>query len=290
MTIDQPILGAHMSVAGGLHNALLAAKKYRCSCVQLFVTNQRQWIRSPLKDDEAEMFIRTRRETGIAPVVAHGSYLINLAAVDPATYKKSLSALADELDRCEKLEIDFYVIHPGAHMGQGEKAGLNKIVTSINKVFSKVNSDHCQLLLETTAGQGTCLGHRFEHLAYLIEHIKQSDRVGVCLDTSHVFAAGYDIRSQPSFRKTIRQFDNTIGLERLKVIHANDSKTPLASGVDRHEHIGKGKLGKQTFRNFLTDKRTRNLPFILETPKGKSPGGRDLDMLNFATLRRLAHK
>ena len=277
-----------MSAAGSLENALWAAKKHRCSCVQLFVTNQRQWLRSPLTDDEAETFIRTRSETGIAPVVAHGSYLANLAAVDPATYKKSISALADELIRCEKLEVDYYVIHPGAHMGKGEKAGLNKIVTSINKVFSGVNSHHCRLLLETTAGQGTCLGHRFEQLAEIISRVDRPKLLGVCLDTCHIFAAGYDFRTPESFNETIRQFDQTIGLKKLKIIHANDSKTDLNSRVDRHEHIGKGFIRNQGFQNFLTDPRTRKLPFILETPKGLSPGRRSFDMLNLATLRRLA--
>ena len=220
-------------------------------------------------------------------MVVHGSYLINPAAVDKNTYKKSLAALTDELDRCRRLRVDYYVIHPGAHMGPGEKAGLDKIAASLNQVMTKVNLDRCKLLLETTAGAGTVLGWRFEHLQYLLTHLQHLKNVGICLDTSHVFAAGYDIVSRPGFDKTIDDFDKIIGLSHLKVIHANDSKTPLNSRVDRHEHIGKGQLGKQAFSNFLTDPRTRHLPFILETPKGKSPGGRDLDMLNLATLRRL---
>ncbi|MBN2376745.1 MAG: deoxyribonuclease IV [Sedimentisphaerales bacterium] len=288
MTVDRLILGAHMSAAGGLENALWAAKKHRCSCVQLFVTNQRQWKRTPLENDEAETFIRTRRETNITPAVVHGSYLINLAAPDPTTYKRSLAALADEWQRSQQINADFYVIHPGAHLGKGEKAGLNKIVTSINNVISTTNNCHCRLLLETTAGQGTCLGHRFEQLAEIISRVDRPELLGVCLDTCHIFAAGYDFRTPESFNETIRQFDKTIGLEKLKLIHVNDSKTDLNSRVDRHEHIGKGFIRNRGFRNFLTDPRTRKLPFILETPKGLSPGRRNLDMLNLATLRRLA--
>jgi deoxyribonuclease IV len=282
------ILGAHLSVAGERENALLAAEKYRCQCVQMFVVNQRQWRRPVLTDEQIQRFRETQRETKISPIVVHASYLINLAAAERDTYQKSLMVVTDELRRCEALGADYYVLHPGAHMEQGEEMGLKKIVTSVNKVFNKIGDGNCKLLLETTAGQGTSLGCRFEQLAYIIEHTESSHRLGVCLDTSHIFAAGYDFRTPETFRQTIRQFDDTVGLDRLKVIHANDSKTELGSQVDRHEHIGKGKLGKQAFRSFLTDPRTRYLPYILETPKGKSPGGRDLDKLNLNTLRRLA--
>ena len=277
-----------MSAAGGLHNALLIARKKRCTCVQMFCVNQRQWNHPPLTDEQIETFLETKSKTNLSPVVVHGSYLINLAAKEKSTWQKSLKALVDEWVRCERLQADYYVIHPGTHRDQGEKAGLAKIVASINHAMTKINIGKCLLLLETTAGSGTALGCRFEQLQYLLEHVKHPKKVGVCLDTSHVFAAGYDIVSQQGFDKTINEFDTTIGLSNLKVVHANDSKTALNSRVDRHEHIGKGQLGQQAFRNFLTDPRTRHLPYILETPKGTSPGGRDLDMLNLATLRRLA--
>ncbi|MCP4710689.1 MAG: deoxyribonuclease IV [Planctomycetes bacterium] len=277
-----------MSVAGGLQNALLTAQKKRCTCVQLFCVNQRQWNHPPLSEEQVETFLETKNKTHLSPIVVHGSYLINLAAIEKTTHQKSLKALADQWVRCERLQADYYVIHPGAHMGRGEKAGLDKIVTSINHVTTKINIGKCMLLLEATAGSGTVLGCRFEQLQYILEHVNHPDSIGICLDTSHVFAAGYDIASLPGFDKTIDEFNKTIGLSNLKVVHANDSKTPLNSRVDRHEHIGKGQLGKQAFRNFLTDPRTCNLPYILETPKGTSPGGRDLDMLNLATLRRLA--
>lgn len=277
-----------MSIAGGLENALWAARKYRCQCVQMFVVNQRQWRRPALTEEQIQRFRETRRETKISPVVVHASYLINLAAADKDTHQKSLMAISDELGRCERLGVDYYVLHPGAHRGQGEKKGLEKIVSSLQKVFVKVGDGTCKLLLETTAGQGTSLGCRFEHLAYILDHTESSDRLGVCVDTSHIFAAGYDFRTPETFTQTIRQFDDILGLQRLQIIHVNDSKTDLGCRVDRHEHIGKGKLGRSSFRNFLTDRRTRYLPFILETPKGKSPGGRDLDKLNLNALRRLA--
>jgi deoxyribonuclease-4 len=282
------VLGAHMSVAGGVENALWAAKKYRCQCVQMFVVNQRQWRRPVLTDEQIQRFRETRQQTKISPVVVHASYLINLAAADRDTYQKSLMAIIDELRRCETLGADYYVLHPGSHMGLGEEKGLKKIIASVNKVFHKIDDGNCKLLLETTAGQGTSLGCRFEQLAYIIEQAEASDRLGVCIDTSHIFAAGYDFREPETFKQMLRQFDDILGLERLQVIHVNDSKTGLGSGVDRHEHIGKGKIGREGFRNFLTDRRTRYLPFILETPKGKSPGGRDLDKLNLNALRRWA--
>lgn len=200
---NQPKLGAHMSIAGGLHNALISAKKYRCQCVQMFVVNQRQWRRPVLTDEQIQRFRETRQHTQISPVVVHASYLINLAAADRDTHQKSLMAVTDEMQRCEKLGADYYVLHPGAHMGKGEKKGLGKIVSSLNKVFKKLSDGTCKLLLETTAGQGTSLGCRFEQLAYIIEHTDSSDRLGVCLDTSHIFAAGYDFRTPETFSQKI---------------------------------------------------------------------------------------
>ncbi len=288
MSEKKLILGAHLSIAGGLYNALLSAKKYRCQCVQMFVVNQRQWRRPTLTDEQIQRFREIRVQTQLSPVVVHASYLINLAATDRDTHQKSLWAVADELQRCEALGANYYVLHPGAHRGRGEEKGLKKIVASVNKVFHKTGDGNCKLLLETTAGQGTSLGCRFEQLAYILEKVELPDRLGVCLDTSHIFAAGYDFREPETFQQMLQQFDDIVGLERLQVIHTNDSKTGFGSGVDRHEHIGKGKIGREGFRNFLTDRRTRCLPFILETPKGKSPGGRDLDKLNLNTLRRLA--
>ena len=278
-------LGAHMSAAGGPHNALLIAKTANCQCVQLFSANQRQWQVKPLTTEQIDLFKETAKTTALSPLVVHASYLINLAAINKTTLNQGLAALKQEFQRCDQLGIDYVVLHPGAHMEKGENAGLKKIVTSLNHVLQE--DWNCQLLLETTAGQGTSLGHRFEQLAYIIENIERPDRLGVCLDTCHVFAAGYDLRTPETYRDTIKQFDKTIGLSRLKVVHVNDSKTPFNSHVDRHEHITKGRIGRTAFRNLMTDPRITKLPLILETPKGNSPTGRDYDKINLATLRRL---
>lgn len=282
------ILGAHMSIAGGLGNALIEAKKYRCGCVQMFVANQRQWRHGALSDEQIADFRQIHLDAGISPVVAHSSYLINLAAGDRDIYRKSQGALADELDRCEKLGIDYLVFHPGAHVGQGEQVGLDKIVAALDLILDKAGDLSCKLLLETTAGQGTCLGHTFEHLAYIIDRSEHTEQLGVCLDTCHVFAAGYDLRTKDAYQQTIKQFDDTISLKKLMAIHVNDSRTEFNSHVDRHEHIGKGYLGKDAFVNLLSDTRLSHLPFILETPKVETPGGKDMDLLNLATLGRLA--
>ena len=281
-------LGAHMSAAGGVHNALLIAKSANCQCVQLFSANQRQWHAKPLTTEQIDLFKETAHTTALSPLVVHASYLINLAAINKMTLTQGLRALKQEFQRCHQLGIDYLVLHPGAHMEKGEKAGLKKIVTSLNQVLQEDWS--CQLLLETTAGQGTSLGHRFDQLATIIENIERPDQVGVCLDTCHVFAAGYDLRTPSTYRDTIKQFDKTIGLKRLKVIHVNDSKTDFNSHVDRHEHITKGRIGRAAFRNLMTDPRITKLPLILETPKGNSPAGRDYDKINLATLRRLFTK
>ena len=282
------ILGVHMSIGGGLENALVSASKYRCGCVQMFLFNQRQWDRVELTDGQVEVFRRVRRQTKIRQVAAHSSYLINLAAADNDILRKSKAALADEYARCGRLGIEYLVLHPGSHVGQGESKGLAKVVAGVNRVLAKSNDSGCQILFETTAGQGSCLGHSFEQLAYLLEQVEASERMGVCLDTCHIFAAGYDVRSEGAYRETIGRFDDVVGLGRLKVVHVNDSKRELGSRVDRHEHIGKGLLGRDAFRYFVKDRRLRGAAFILETPKGKSTGGRDMDMLNLAALRRLA--
>ncbi|MCF7956997.1 MAG: deoxyribonuclease IV [Phycisphaerae bacterium] len=288
-------LGSHLSIAGGLHNALTAAREYRCDCVQLFVANQRQWKHPPLTAVQIDDFKQTREATGISPVVAHSSYLINLCAANEDTRKKGIAALMDEYGRCGELGVDYLVLHPGAHVGQGEAVGTAKIVEALEMLFTAYPDPDCQLLLETTAGQGSCLGHTFEQLANIINGVKRQWRghegnlpLGVCLDTCHVFAAGYDFRTPQGYEKMISQFDEHIGLSLLKVIHANDSKTELNNHVDRHEHIGKGHIGREGFINLLTDERINGLPIILETPKGKSKGGKEMDLLNLAALRRLA--
>ncbi len=278
-------LGAHMSAAGGLENALLIAKNAGCQCVQLFSANQRQWHAKPVSDEQVEVFRQTYQSSGLADLVVHASYLINLAATNVETHKKSVNALREELGRCERLGIDYLVLHPGAHMDAGETKGIEKITESLNRVLT--NGWAGQLLLETTAGQGSSVGCRFEHLAEIRAGLERPEKVGVCMDTCHVFAAGYDIRSPEGYRQTMKDFDQTVGLKHLKVLHVNDSKTAFGSRVDRHEHLGKGNIGKSGFANLVNDNKLNKLPLILETPKGTSPGGRDYDKLNLAYLRKL---
>ena len=285
---SSPLFGIHASIAGGAHNALTEAKEVGCDCVQLFVANQRQWKHPPLTDQQIELFTQTRRETAISPIVAHSSYLINLAAANRETRDKSIAALADEFDRCNRLGIEYLVLHPGAHVGRGEQVGMDKIVSGLETVIDRCGT-MSRILLETTAGQGECLGHRFEELSQIIERVNSGkNTLGVCLDTCHILAAGYDFRTPAGYKQVMKEFDDAIGIDKLLALHINDSKTDLGSRVDRHEHIGKGFVGSKGFTHFLTDGRLRGLPFILETPKGKSPAGKDMDQLNLANLRRLA--
>lgn len=228
------------------------------------------------------MFHQAVEETQVSPIVAHGSYLINLASPEDSKWKQSRDAFEDEIQRAGVLGIHYLVFHPGAHMKAGEECGLQRIVEAVNLAIRAADPYHVTLLIETTAGQGSALGYRFEHLAAIIDGIEQKDRIGVCLDTCHVFAAGYELRTPEGYTKTINEFDRAVGLDYLKVLHLNDSKRELASRVDRHEEIGRGLIGTEGFRNLLGDPRLRGLPMILETP-GKEPE----HARNLATLRRL---
>jgi deoxyribonuclease IV len=278
------LLGAHMSIAGGVHMAIERGRSIKCTAIQMFVKNNMQWFARPLMPEEIRAFLEHRQRAELLSIFAHANYLINLAATNPQFHANSLRALAEELIRADQLELPFLVLHPGAHLGAGEEAGLEKIAGSINRVFRKIPRVKTRIALETTAGQGSCLGPTFEHLAYIIENVREPERLCVCLDTAHVFAAGYDITSEAAIKKTFREFDRTIGLERLAAIHVNDSKTARGSRVDRHEHIGKGKIGLDAFRFIMRDRRFRKIPKVLETPKGK-----DLreDVENLKTLRGL---
>jgi deoxyribonuclease-4 len=217
-------------------------------------------------------------------IFAHSNYLINLAATNPLFHANSMRALAEELTRADQLELPFLVMHPGAHLGAGEEAGLTKIANSIDAVFEIIPNVKTKIALETTAGQGSCLGHLFEHIAHIIENVREPERLCVCLDTAHVFAAGYDISSEAGTRKMFREFDRVIGLKKLAAIHLNDSKTVRGSRVDRHEHIGKGNIGLDAFRFIMRDKRLRKIPKVLETPKEKNLAE---DIANLKTLRGL---
>jgi len=237
-----------------------------------------------LLKEEIRAFLDHQQRAQLISVFAHANYLINLAATNPQFHANSLRALAEELTRADQLELPFLVLHPGAHLGAGEELGLERIVASVDAVFAVIPKVKTQIALETTAGQGSCLGHTFEQIAYIIQNAREPERLCVCLDTAHVFAAGYDITSEVGVRKMFREFDRTIGLERLKALHLNDSKTARGSRVDRHQHIGQGKIGLNAFGYIMREPRFRKIPKVLETPKEK-----DLrqDVANMKTLRSL---
>jgi deoxyribonuclease IV len=279
------LLGAHMSIAGGVHMAIARARSIDCTAMQMFVKNNMQWFARPLNRGEIRAFLEHQQRAQLSSIFAHANYLINLAATNPLFHANSIRALSEELTRADQLELPFLVLHPGAHRGDGEEAALAKIIASIEEVFRKSPKVKTKIALETTAGQGSCVGHRFEHLAYIIETVREPERLCVCLDTAHIFAAGYDISGESAIRKTLREFDRKIGLDRLAAIHLNDSKTGRGSRVDRHQHIGKGKIGLDAFRFIMCSRRLNKIPKVLETPKGK-----DLreDVMNLKTLRALA--
>lgn len=278
-----PLLGAHMSVAGGLHLALERGASIRCNTIQIFTRNSNRWAAKELEDPEEAEFRILRAKTGISPVFAHCSYLINLAASGDL-YEKSIQALLAEIRRSEKLGLDFVVLHPGAHTGDGEEAGLQRIVSALNRVFEETKDAGCKIAIENTAGQGSCLGCNLEHLEYIQSHIIAQDRLGFCIDTCHLFAAGHDIRTPDAYSATIQRLSGHIRLEKILAFHLNDSKKPLGSHVDRHQHIGKGYIGKEAFRCLLTDSRFLYVPKVVETPKGKDMAE---DKMNLRTLRKL---
>lgn len=276
-----------MSVAGGLEKAFHAGRAVGCDCIQIFVKNQRQWTAPPLRDEQVRAFRSAGRETGLRPVIAHASYLLNLASPDRANRDKSIAALADELARCEALGVSGLVVHPGAHMQAGVAAGIRHICRSLDRVHAQTRGFSCPILLETTAGQGSAIGYEIEHLGRILGGVKQPDRLRVCLDTCHLFAAGYDLRTPAGYERMVRDLVTHVGIERVRCIHTNDSKSECGSRVDRHEHITKGCLGKAAFSHLVNDARLAGVPRILETPKGKDGRGADLDKVNLGRLRRL---
>ncbi len=278
------LLGAHMSIGGGVHRAIERARSIECTAMQIFVKNNMQWFARPLAREEIRAFLEHAQRAELTSVFAHANYLINLAATNPQFLANSIRALAEELTRADQLGLPFLVLHPGAHLGAGEEAGLTKVVRSIDQVFRRIPKVKTRIALETTAGQGSCLGHTFEHLATIIANVREPERLCVCLDTAHVFAAGYDLASEVGTRKTFREFERTIGLERLVALHLNDSKTARGSRVDRHEHIGKGQIGLEAFRFIMRGRRFQKVPKVLETPKGKELLE---DVENMKTLREL---
>lgn len=279
-----------MSTAGGLHTAFDRAVEAGCDCMQVFVKNQRQWRAAPLDEASIAAWNSARQTTGITTIVAHDAYLINLAAPDKTIWNKSIDAFCDELTRCGQTGIRFLVTHPGSHTGSGEAAGIRRVAEALDIIFDRMGDGGATTLLEITAGQGTNLGHRFEHLRDIIAAVKSAMPLAVCLDTCHMFAAGYDIATDEGYAATVDAIKKTVGIKTVRCIHMNDSKKPLGSRVDRHEHIGKGAMGRSAFGRFVNDRRFARVPMILETPKEKDARGRDMDRVNLALLRKMARR
>jgi len=276
--------GAHMSTGGGVWKALQRGAGIGCEVVQLFVKNNMQWLGKPYSQEDLAMYAKELAAQKLAAVFGHTGYLINLGAPPCAKRDRSLQSLIHEINLATELGLPFLVMHPGAHLGSGEAAALARIVSGLDEVFKATKSSTVRIALENTAGQGSCLGHSISHLASIYEQVKQPKRLGVCLDTAHLFAAGYDIRTPKGWNAAIAEADSLIGLDRILAFHLNDSKTDLGSRVDRHAGIGQGKIGRQAFVHIVNDARFRDLPGCLETPKSA-----DLheDMENLATLRSL---
>ena len=277
-------LGAHMSVAGGHERAIDRALACEMTALQIFTKNANQWNAKPIDPAAAERFRERWVASGMTRLVAHDSYLINIASADDALWEKSRLAFRDELDRCDQLGVPWLVTHPGAHLGTGVDAGIARVVEAVNRIHDERPDGRAAVLVETTAGQGTTLGRTFEEIARILDGVADAARVGVCLDTCHLFAAGYELRDAEGYAATVAALDATVGLGRVKVVHLNDSKKGLGSHVDRHTHIGEGELGLEPFRLILNDPRFDGVAGILETPKGDDDAD---DRRNLATLRGL---
>lgn len=281
------ILGAHQSIAGGYHRAAEKAHNTGCHCVQLFTKNNNQWRAKAITPSEAERFHATMAELGIKWSLAHDSYLINLASPDQTLWRRSIDAFIEELHRAAILGIPDVVTHPGAYTSSTEAAGIRRVVDAINEIHAQTRHLATECLLETTAGQGTALGWRFEQFAAILDGLEEPDRLGFCFDTCHVFAAGYRLAPKRAYQATMREFDRLVGLKRIRAFHLNDSRRERGSRVDRHEHIGLGKLGPEPFQLLLADRRFRRVPMYLETPKGER-NGTDWDTINLRALRQWA--
>lgn len=276
------MLGAHVSISGSVALSVDRAKSLGCTTFQIFTRNPRGWISKKLKSEEVEEFVRKKREAGYEIVVAHMPYLPNIASPEPLSWRRSVKSLTEELQRCEALGLSFLVCHIGSHMGRGLEKGIAQVARAVNEVLAKVESS-CMILLENMAGQKNSVGSYFPQIRSILDKIGDENRVGVCLDTCHLYAAGYDVSSEEGVERTIREFDESVGLKRLKVLHLNDSRGKLGSHLDRHEHIGRGYIGEKGFRSIVNHKDLRNLPMILETPQDEY-GGYEVDL---ETLRRL---
>lgn len=279
--------GSHLSIAGGMHHAIEAALRLGLDTVQVFVKNQRQWRASPLRPDDLRRWHELLQTSGFRPPTAHATYLINLASADESLRERSWQAFAEELQRCDQLSIPYLVIHPGAAGEASPESAIERVSDSLNRIFAEHPGIRAMPLLETTAGQGTTLGRSFAELGAILAGLREPRRVGVCVDTCHVFAAGYDIRSKGEYKKMMDEAQRHVGMERIRCWHLNDSRGELGSHLDRHEHIGCGRIGVDGFVNVLHDARFLHVPMILETPKETAEDGRDWDAVNVALLRRL---
>lgn len=284
--LRRPLIGAHVSTAGGLHLALERGAALGCATIQIFTKNASQWRERAPSEEEVTLFGEALRRTGLWPVFAHGGYLLNPASGDEALRRRSVRALAAELERCRRLGLPWAVIHPGSHGGDGEEAGLARAARSLREVLAVTAGSAPTLLLENTAGQGSSIGWRLEQLARLLAEVGDPGRLGVCFDTCHAFAAGYDLRTPAAWKKTLEEIERTVGLGRVKVIHVNDAKRELGSRVDRHEHLGRGRIGQAGLGLVVRERLFRDVPKVLETPKHE--GEKDMDPVNLAVLRRLA--
>ncbi len=277
-----------MSIAGGLHRAVERAMAAGCQCLQIFTKNSNQWREPDISAEQGLAFHQALRNSGLTAPISHDSYLINLASPEESLWKRSVDSLTAELKRSEALGLQHVVVHPGAYIEGSEEAGLTRIALALDSIHERLPKAQARILLETTAGQGTNLGWRFEHLAAILQAVRYPERLGVCFDTCHVFAAGYPIHLPRKFAAVIKQFDTLVGLSRICAVHLNDSRADFGSRVDRHAHIGQGKIGTEAFRCVLRHECLRHIPMYLETPKGTAPDGRDWDTINLAALRKLA--
>jgi deoxyribonuclease-4 len=274
-----PLVGAHVPSVGGAHNAYTFADDWGCTAMQIFTKSPNQWASKAIGDEDVSSFIEAGTRSGVKVVSAHDSYLINLASPSPDLLAKSQNAFRVELERCERYGIPYLVTHMGSHMGAGDEAGLNQLARSLDQVHADLPGYKVRTLLEITAGQGTNLGYRFEHLAQVLSTVKQAERLGVCLDTCHLFAAGYDLRDALTYRKTMTQFRRIVGFDQLKCFHLNDAKFALGSRRDRHERVGKGRIGREAFRLIMQDRSLKDIPKIIETPELLEKGESDLRLL-----------
>lgn len=298
-----PLFGAHLSVAGGLYKAVDSAVDLGMATVQIFTHSPSQWsvklaegngqddpvtgrwVGKPLKDEEVSRFRLAVKAAKLRFVTAHDSYLINLAATDPTVRQRSIAAFIHEIQNADKLGLSYLVTHPGAHLGLGEEEGVQLVAEALNTVFDYCPESKTTVLLEVTAGQGTTLGYKFEHIAGIIDRVQDGSRLGVCFDTCHAFAAGYELHTEAGYKSTFQQFDKLIGLKRLKLFHVNDSVKGLGSRVDRHAGIGLGQIGEEAFERLVNDRRFAKLPMVLETPK-EGPDGEPMDPVNLGKLKR----